>query len=217
MNLGSVLKATPGGAGITPTVPGTPYAGGFYAGRITIGGVAYALIVAPKALGEASLIYRTSGAAFTGNTSTNDGWLIRNNMIAEGIEDFPAQRACMALAIGGFRDWYIGAKDEMEVIYRNLKPSTTNNVTTSGINSSAIPPTASNYTTGNPARTNDPAFRSAAGAQFFILDYYFTATQGPSGPTYVHGKRFTTGGDGEDLSLYDYNVRAIRKTPVVTA
>lgn len=208
--------STPGAQEITPTVPGTPYAGGFYAGRISIGGVAYALVVSPKALGESSLIYRTSGAAFTGNTSTNDGWLIRNNMIAEGIDDFPAQKACMALRIGGYDDWYIGAKDEMEIIYRNLKPSTTQNVTNSGANTSAIPPT-SNYTTTVPARTADTAFRSTAGAQFFILDYYFTATQGPSGPTYVHGKRFTTGGDGEDLSIFDYNVRAIRKTPVVTA
>lgn len=195
---------------VAPTTIGQAYGGGYYAGKIKVGSNTYALIVSPKASGEGTLVYRTSGAAFSGNTSTNDGVLIQQNMVAAGISDFPAQQAVMALTIGGYNDWYIGAKDEMEVIYRNLKPTTVNNVTNSGINANAVPPTTVNYTTTNPTRTTVTAFRST-GTEFFVADYYFSATQGPSGPTYVHGKRFTTGGDGEDLSIYDYNIRAIRR------
>lgn len=36
-----------------PAVPGTPFAGGFYAGRFQINGEEFALVVAPKAQGTA--------------------------------------------------------------------------------------------------------------------------------------------------------------------
>jgi hypothetical protein len=50
--------------------------------------------------------------------------------------------------IGGFSDWYMPAKNELEVCYFNLKPTTTSNNTSSGINPNAVPARASNYTGG---------------------------------------------------------------------
>lgn len=47
------------------------------------------------------------------------------------------------------------------------------------------------------------------------VNFYYTATQGPSGTAYCHAKRFTNGADGEDLMEYDYPpVRAIRRVEV---
>lgn len=191
---------------------GQAWQGGFYGGKIIINGVLYGLVVSPKATGQGYLAYRTSGASFTGNTSTYDGWAIRANMIAAGISDFPAQQACMALTIGGFTDWYMPSKLEMEIIYRNLKPSTTSNNTSSGANAYAVPPTA-NYITTAPTRTTVTAFRST-GTEFFDSSYYFTATQGVDGDTYAHGKLFTSGADGADLYTAPYNVRAIRRVAI---
>lgn len=191
---------------------GAAWQGGYYGGKILINGVTYGLVVSPKAGGQVYLAYRTSGAAFTGNTSTYDGWAIRANMIAAGIDDFPAQKACMALTIGGFTDWYMPSKLEMEILYRNLKPTTNNNNVNSGANAYAVPPTT-NYVAANPTRTTVTAFRSG-GTEFFDSSYYFTATQGADGNTYAHGKLTTTGADGADLYTEPYNVRAIRRVAV---
>lgn len=198
----------------TPPSIGSVYGGGYYAGKIKVGSAIFGLIVSPKATGEGTLVYRTSGAAFTGNTSTNDGWLIRANMIAAGISDFPAQAACISLTIGGFNDWYIGAKDEMEVIYRAFKPTTTSNSTSSGVNSNAVPTTTA-YTTTVPARSALAIFETG-GAQTFAPDAYFSATQGPSGSLYAHGKLFSNGSDAEDLSTTAHIVRAIRRVPMAS-
>ena len=53
-----------------------------------------------------------------------------------------------------------------------------------------------------------------AGTNYLTVDFYYTATQGPSGTAYCHAKRFTNGADGEDLMEYDYPVRAIRRVEV---
>lgn len=209
----SIPQAAPSGLPVAPAI-GTAWQGGFYGGKINIDGTLYGLVVSPKATGNAYLVYRTSGAAFTGNTSTYDGWAIRANMIAAGIDDFPAQKACMGLTIGGFTDWYIGSKLEMEILYRNLKPTTGSNNTSSGANAYAVPPT-SNYSSTVPARTTVTAFR-AAGAEGFDNTYYYSATQGPSGNTYAHGKLFTSGADGEDLTPEIYGIRAIRRVAIAS-
>jgi hypothetical protein len=112
--------------------------------------------------------------------------------------------------IGGYTDWYIPSKDEMEVVYRNLKPTTANNVTSSGANASAVPPT-SNYTTTNPARTALTAFQATAGANYLTAGVYGTATQGPGGPTMSHTKGFTNGADSEAGISIARPVRVIRR------
>lgn len=194
-----------------PETVGQAYGGGFWAGNITVDGLVYAIVVSPKTGGDGVLVYRTSGTAFTGNTSTNDGWLIRNNMIAAGISDFPAQQGCMSLTLGGYTDWYLPSKDELEIVYRFLKPTTTSNVTSSGINPSSVPPKTTNYTTTNPQRTTVTAFRST-GTEYLWPDFYLSATQGSGGSTHAHHKLFGTGADGTILtSTTGYNVRAIRR------
>lgn len=193
-----------------PTI-GSAYGGGFFAGQININSVIYNLVLSPRASGEVpASVYKNDALGFTGNTSQNDGKLIQDNMVAAGIAKFPAQQVVKNMTIGGYTDWYIPSKLEMEILYRNLKPTTANNVTTSGTNASAVPPTT-NYTTTNPARTALTQFRATAGSDYMTADYYYSASQGPSGALWVHGKRFSTGVDGEDKAEFDYPVRAMRR------
>jgi hypothetical protein len=70
------------------------------------------------------------------------------------------------VGIGGYTDWYVPAKNELEILYFNLKPTTTSNNTSSGINPNAVPARASNYPSGGPpVQTTNALF--AGGAQAF--------------------------------------------------
>lgn len=211
MNLGKALLASWISTVSVDTRPiGSSYGGGYYAGRIQIGANVYELVVAPKASGEATLSNQTWNFSFTGNTSLNDGKLTQANMVAYGISAFPAQQAVISsVSSGGFTDWYIGSKEEMEVIYRALKPSATSNVTTSGVNSSSIP-TTSNYTSTVPPQTSVTVFKTG-GAQQFAASPYLTATQGSGGPLYVGTKSFSDGSDASVVNDSSVLVRAIRR------
>ena len=201
---------------VAPPAIGAAYEGGFYYGQITIDGVIYNLVLSPRATGEVpASVYKNDALGFTGNTSLYNGKLIQENMVAAGIANFPAQQAVMALTIGGFSDWYIPSKLELEIVYRNLKPNATQNVNSSGANANAVPPT-SNYVAGTPGRTALTDFRTT-GTNYMTANFYYSATQGPSGALWVHSKRFTTGADAQDKAEYDYPVRAIRRVSTVVA
>lgn len=208
MNLGRALLAS-WPAEIPSRPIGQFYGGGYYAGSIKIGASTYELIVAPKAAGEGSFKMTDTDMEFSGNTSINDGWATRANIITAGSYNFTAENIAMAQTINTYNDWYLASKEELEIIYRNLKPSTVNNVTTSGTNTSSIP-TTSNYTTTNPAQTSVALFRSG-GSEQLIEGVYFSATQGPSGLRYWHTKSFITGADSEDLGVNPHNLRLIRR------
>jgi hypothetical protein len=72
----------------------------------------------------------------------------------------PAAQFCEGLTIGTFSDWYMPAKNELEVCYFNLKPTTTSNNTSSGTNTNAVPSRGSNYTVGTPAQTSATDFQT---------------------------------------------------------
>lgn len=194
-------------------MPGDLYEGGYYAGQISVGGVNYAILVCPKSGEGESLAYRTTLTAFAGNTSTFDGPGIRDAMIAAGISQFPAQQWCVNLTTGGYTDWYLPARDEIELIYRYLKPTTGTNVTTAGANTVAVPPTG-NYVAGNPVQTSSLLFRST-GAQKLESGYYWSATRGSSA-TEAGTRRMTTGQIYIDSLTETYAVRAVRRTLMPT-
>lgn len=212
MNLAALCMSMPAdNTGLSTLAVGDAYAGGFYAGRISIDGATYNLVCSPRLTGQPDpdLLYQIDDSGFDGNTSVNDGWLIQQNMIAAGIEKFPSQQFCKNMTTGGFTDWYVPSKLELEILYRAFKPTTTSNVTSSGANASAVPATA-NYTTTVPARSGLAVFRGN-GVEAFGADYYFSATQGPSGRLYVHAKRFTNGSDSQDEAVFEYPIRAVRR------
>lgn len=192
-----------------PTVIGEAFGGGFYGGKINDGGTEYFLIVAPKSSGEnSSKQWKTSQTTTSGTTSVTDGPSNTSAMISAGAAAHPAADFCDGLSIGGFTDWYLPAKDELEVLYYNLKPTTQSNNTGSGTNTNAVPPRGSNYTSGDPAQTSATDFQ-AGSTEAFAADDYWSSTESTSSRASQQG--FTNGDQGNGLKDATRYVRAVRR------
>jgi hypothetical protein len=162
-----------------PSVIGQAFGGGYYAGQIGVSSVAtHYIIVGPVASAQNQLQWKNANTATVGSDSDIDGPTNTTDMVADGNSTvYPCAHFCNDLVIGGFSDWYMPAKNELEICYFNLKPTTTANNTASGINPNAVPARASNYTAGNPAQTTAAAFITGTGAQAFLLDTYWNSTE----------------------------------------
>lgn len=169
---------------------GAEFEGGYYAGKIQRTDGVYALIVAPKALGQSSteLKWKNNQATSGGCKSLNNGAINTAHMVANGDATvYPAAHYCHNLVINGYSDWYLPARDELEIAYRNLKPTTESNSTsnrdkssyvytdtndggpsTMGMNSHSIPAGAA-YTASNPAQTTLEPFKKG-GAETLYTD-----------------------------------------------
>ena len=154
-----------------PPVIGEAYGGGFFAGLIRIGSSTYGLIVAPKDGGE---IVGEWGPhkSIDGARSIFDGHANTQAMSEAGSEIATQVRA---LDINGNTDWYIPSRDELEICYRNLKPTDDSNYCGSGDNPSAYLPSYA-YAPDSPAQTSVEAFRED-GAEAFDPTWHWTSTQ----------------------------------------
>jgi len=161
-----------------PTAIGQAFGGGFYAGQIGVSGVAtHYLIVGPVASAQSTLTWKNANTATTGADSLIDGPQNTADMVADGNSTvYPCAHFCNDLVIGGFSDWYMPSKNELEVCYYNLKPATTSNNTTTGTNANAVPVRASNYTAGDPAQTSVTDFKDT-GAEDFATDNYWSSSE----------------------------------------
>lgn len=193
----------------TPTIPGTPYAGGFYAGRINIENEQYAIIVAPKAAGEVEAAWHKEAAA-ANSLSFFDG-LANTKAMAEAGSEL-AQRM-LSMSIYGLNDWYLPSRDELEICYRNLKPTGNENYCWRGDNPSSVPPGYA-YSRDLPAQTVDTAFQ-AGGAEAFEPEWYLTSTQDAGYPSFAWMQYFVNGGQGYYLKSYEYRARAVRRCLVI--
>ena len=216
-NAAGTSAASAASNSITTASPaiGDPFGGGFFAGQISTAGNSvadYNLVIGPIATAQSTLSYKTSNSSTTGTSSDIDGPTNSSNM---NDASHPAAQFCEGLTIGGFSNWYMPAKNELEVCYYNLKPTTTNNSTGSGINPNAVPARASNYTTGTPAQTSAAAFVTSTGAQAFANQPYWSSTQmtGYSG-NYARYQGFNIGNQGFGGKTNSYRVRAIRRVAV---
>jgi len=194
------------------TIIGTAMDGGFYAGRIMVGDQAYALVVAPKAEGEHNdTPWHNDDDNIEGATSYFDG-LANTDAMAEAGSEL-AQWA-RTLTIAGHDDWYLPSQDELEIIYRNLKPTTRKNscYARSGINLSAIEPTRP-YTLKFPVQTQAELFQEG-GSEAFETEWYWSSTQRASNSEYAWSQDFYHG------IQYTYNkdlpcrARAVRRLPI---
>lgn len=169
-----------------PAVIGEPWGGGYFAGYISHtanGSPTHVLIVAPRATGATGTGYTltTSQAWKTAQTSTSgtdsvfDGAANTAAMVTAGINDHPAAKFCKDLTIGGFTDWYLPSRAELEIAYFNLKPTTDANSTGFGSNIYAVPRRDSNYTAGNPAITPVALFNTST--QAFVATDHWSSTQ----------------------------------------
>jgi hypothetical protein len=123
----------------------------------------------------------------------------------------PAALFCEGLTIGSFSDWYMPAKNELEVCYFNLKPTTDSNNTSSGTNTNAVPSRGSNYTAGTPAQTAATDFQTG-NAEAFAAATYWSSTESSATNAFLQG--FSTGNQlGLSKTISDH-VRAVRRVAV---
>jgi hypothetical protein len=195
-----------------PAAIGAAFGGGFFAGQISTAGngiADYNLVIGPVASAQnSSKKFSTSAANDPGATSVIDG---PANSSAMNDASHPAAQFCEGLTIGGFSDWYMPAKNELEVCYYNLKPDTTSNSTSYGSNTNAVPSRGSNYTAGTPTQTSATDFQTS-GAEDFSAGSYWSSTQFDT--TDAWRQYFSNGVQFGQYKGYSSNVRAIRRVAV---
>ena len=208
-----------------PTVIGQAYGGGFYAGQIAVGGggtATHYLIVSPKASGEAAKQWKNVISNTPGAGSLIDGPQNTADMVADGNSTvYPAAHFCNDLVIGGYTDWYMPAKNELEVCYYFLKNVTANNVTGFGSNANAVSPEpiSTNYTTSSPAQTSATAFQ-VGNSEAFINGTYWTSSDAGAvypGTEEVWAQSWFDGDPGKQFiygKATSFNVRAVRRVAV---
>lgn len=163
----------------------------------------YRVIVAPKASGESTgKLYKVDNtAAPTACQTLAEGYKATLAMIAAGDATmYPAAWFCKNLNIGAKTDWYLPARDELELCWRNLKPTADANyvevdrpnstinytnlgslddtVITHGTNNNSSP-TGAAYIAGTPAQVAaGKNFRTGESEAFaYGSSYYWSASE----------------------------------------
>jgi hypothetical protein len=160
----------------------------------------FRIIVAPKASGEDVYAYKNANtAAPTATHTLTEGLKATLAMVAaDSSTVYPAAHWANDLTINTFSDWYFPARDELELIYRNLKPMTTNNRTTAdrgisprdyknlgslgdtaathGLNNHSDPQGAA-YTSTVPGRTGEGIFQEGGAEAMIAGQIYFSSTE----------------------------------------
>jgi hypothetical protein len=218
------LRAAAGNLGfdfLDPANIGLEVEGGFFAGLIshTANSIpTHALIVAPQATGASGtgytittdLRWKTSNSTTTGTTSPFDGAANTAAMVTAGITAHPAANFCVNLSIGGFTDWYLPARYELDIAYQNLKPRIFNNNTNWGINPYSVPARTVTRTIGDPAQTSVSAFQNT-GSEPFTSNDHWSSTENSSSDawtlSFLNGGQISTSAKANTF----IRVRAFRK------
>jgi hypothetical protein len=184
---------------------GDPVPGGFFGGLINILGQVHGIAVAGKSQGEFKGAWLTRREDVPGAVSCFDSVANTIAMAAAGSE--LAQRI-LALNIDGVTGFSLPSRDVLEVLYRNLKPSTEENYCTfrDGDNPSAVPPTYP-YTAAAPAQTVAQDFRKG-GVHAFDEDWYWSSTQFSPFTAWIQD--FANGDQGYGDKDCSYRARAVR-------
>lgn len=188
---------------------GTILEGGFYAGRIRLADGEYAIIVSPKAEGEHDDAAWGKVKRVENAMSFFDG-LANTKAMAEAGSKL-AQWA-LDLSIGGQTDWYLPSRDELELCYRNLKPTTQENWCYRGDNPSSVPPGYA-YMPDAPAQSEVAAFRSG-GAEAFDNTFYWSSTQSAGNSDYAWTQHFDDGSQDDGRKGDRFRARAVRRLKI---
>jgi hypothetical protein len=195
-----------------PAAIGAAYGGGYFAGQINVSGVVYNLVVCDKTVGETHGLLWGPTATTTGITSVIAGPTNSASLAALGAS-YAAATFCEGINTGGFTDWYMPAKNELEVLYYFLKPETTSNSTSDGSNANAVSPEpiSTNYSAGSPAQTSATSFRTGASSQEFIANNtYWSSSENTAnaawGQYFTTGLQYTTSKDSDNRTT-----RAVRR------
>ena len=196
---------------------GQQFGGGYFTGINRIGTIAYAIIVAPER-SHSAIELKTSDSPSGGTQSVNNGLA---NTAAMNNAEHPAAQYCRSLTVGSYTDWYLPSRDELEMCYRYLKPTTENNFSyaardylgnlglANGTNLNSIP-TGVLYTDDNPSQTIVTAF-CAGNGDAFNDDWYWTSTESSTNANTSLCQDFSDGGQSCDFKTNVLRVRAVRR------
>lgn len=192
-------------------IPGAVFGGGFFAGYVRSGEQNYAVIVAPKAEGEhKDAPWNKTTKMVEGAQSFNDG---RTNTEAMAAAGSALAKWALGLNINGCNDWYLPSRDELEVCYRNLKPTIDENwVHRHGENPSSLP-VGYPYTEKHPLQTEVDAFQDGKPEAFDEV-WYWSSTQHASDAGCAWDQSFGDGGQDGGHKGNNGRARAVRRFPI---
>jgi hypothetical protein len=134
------------------------------------------------------LAWKTANTTTAGTTSAFDGAVNTAAIVTAGIADHPAANFCVGLSIGGFTDWYLPSRFELDIAYFNLKPGTGINAA-GGTNIYAVPQRSSDWTADYPTQTALTAFNTSTEA--FVANRHWSSTEATA--TAAWALNFTSG------------------------
>ena len=200
----------------------------------------YRVIVAPKSSGEnTSIAYKNANDAAPAACGTlTEGRKATLAMVAAGTSTvYPAAHWCNNLNIAGKTDWYLPARDELELCWRNLKPTADANYTTANRPAGATPnymnlgsygdtaathglnnntsPTGAAYTSGDPAQVAaGKNFRTGEAEAFAYGSFnYWSASEYSAAVAWYQGCYSSDPGrQGDFPKASAYYVRAVRRS-----
>ena len=206
---------------VIPTRIGQEFEGGYLAGVIRVKDSAYLILVAPKST-EGSVQFKTQLSSTPGTQLVNNGW---SNSRSMDDTDHPAAHFCRNLKVNGQTDLYLPSRDELELCYRNLKPTTNNNRVyaagtytsnlslANGTNLSSIP-SGSAYTKTDPALTIVTAFQTGS-VEAFSPYWYWTSTESSSDTNDSLLQGFAHGNQVWYDKTTVVRVRGVRRVPIL--
>ena len=189
---------------------GTPVEGGFFAGYLTMPDGVYGIAVAPKAGGELRGKWLSDWRKdVPGALSCFD---CRANTLAMAEAGSELAQRILGLDINGCTDWSLPSRDVLELLYRNLKPTTQANSCSfrDGDNPSSLP-VGYPYTEDAPTQTTAEAFRKG-GSEAFEPAWYWASTQYVSSFAWVQG--FDDGCQSYGGKYDEFLARAVRRLPI---
>jgi len=224
------------GAFFDPNVDpiGTQAEGGFYAGKVVSDedGQTYAIIVSDGSgdsvqTGAGTFQWRTSNTSASWAQTLSDGKSVMDYIAQyENFSEFPAfewieNNLNAGSGLNGYTDWYLPARDELELVYRHFKPTTQSNNdgtrtssgfggdgATHGTNNSSDP-SGSGYTTSNPSQTGITSFQGSNSDALEDFSYW-SSTEGDASDSWR--QYFPNGSQGFYIGKgYSNRVRAVRR------